>query len=39
MLKNFKNLKKKIILGTANFSGNYGIFNKKLKKILILKKF
>ena len=36
--KNFKNLKKKIILGTANFSGNYGIFNKQLKKKIDIKK-
>ena len=31
-------MKKKIILGTANFSGNYGIFNKKLKKNINIKK-
>jgi len=31
-------LKKKIILGTANFSGNYGIFNKQLKKNINIKK-
>ena len=31
-------MKKKIILGTANFSGNYGIFNKQLKKKIDIKK-
>ena len=31
-------MKKKIILGTANFSGNYGIFNKQLKKNINIKK-
>ena len=31
-------MKKKIILGTANFSGNYGIFNEKLKKKIDIKK-
>jgi aryl-alcohol dehydrogenase-like predicted oxidoreductase len=31
-------LKKKIILGTANFSGTYGIFNKELKKDINIKK-